>query len=47
MNGPAFELIKSAADMRGELQRDLIAAGVVMVLVLVVWAILAFRERAR
>lgn len=39
MNGSALDIIKSAAEIRGSLQRDLIAAGVVMLIVFVAWAI--------
>jgi hypothetical protein len=44
----AFAIIKDSAVFSGELKRDLIAAGVVILIVLVVWAIQTFREgRAR
>jgi hypothetical protein len=39
MNGPAYQIILSAAQMRGAMQRELIAAGVVMLIVFAMWAI--------
>jgi hypothetical protein len=39
MNGSAFDIIKSAAEIRGVLRHDLIAAGVVMLVVFIAWAI--------
>lgn len=48
MNGSSLAIIKDSAVLSGELKRDFIALGVVMLIVLVVWAIQAFMEgRAR
>lgn len=47
MNGPAFEIIRDAAVFCGELKRDLLALGVVMMIGLIVWAIQTYLERDR
>jgi hypothetical protein len=44
MNGQALAIVKDAAVFQAELKRDLIALGVVMLIVLIVWAIQTFRE---
>ncbi|SHJ69065.1 hypothetical protein SAMN05444159_1242 [Bradyrhizobium lablabi] len=44
MIGNALAIIKDAAVFSGEFKRDLIATGVVMLIVLVVWAIQTFWE---
>jgi hypothetical protein len=45
MNGPAYQIILSAAEMRGELRRDLIALVVLMAVASVIVAIQLLRER--
>lgn len=44
MNGSSLTIIKDSAVLSGELKRDLIALGVVMLIALAVWAIQTFRE---
>jgi hypothetical protein len=39
MNGPALDIITSAAIFRGELQKMLLAAGIVLLILFVFWAI--------
>ena len=45
MNGNAFAIIKEAAVFRGELQRILLALGVVLLILFIAWAIEEFRMR--
>jgi hypothetical protein len=44
MNGNALAIIRDAAVFRGELKRDLLAFGIVMLIALIVWVIQAYRE---
>jgi hypothetical protein len=44
VNGSSLAIIKDSAVFSGELKRDLIALGIVMLIALVVWAIQTFRE---
>lgn len=46
MNGPASQLLTSVAVFRGELGRMLLALGVVLLVMLAIWAIEEFRIRA-
>jgi hypothetical protein len=47
VNGSSLAIIKDSAAFSGEFKRDLIAAGVVMLIGLIVWAIQTYLERAR
>lgn len=45
MNGQALAIIRDAAVFRGELHRMLLAAGVVLLILFLLWAIEEFRMR--
>lgn len=45
MNGPASQLLTSVAVFRGELGKMLLALGVVLLVMLAIWAIEEFRIR--
>lgn len=45
MNGPASNMLTSAAVFRGELGRFLLAAGIVLLILVIAWAIEEFRMR--
>jgi hypothetical protein len=47
MNSEALAIIRDAAIFRGELKRNLIALGTVILVALVILAIQAFMERTR